>query len=332
MSSEKELKVSVCVITYNHGEWLRECLQSIVEQKTDFVFEVIVGDDCSTDNITIQILHEFSRKYPELVVPILREKNLGDYGTQNYLDVMRRAKGKYIANVDGDDRTLPGKLQKQADFLDENPECAIVAHNLRIFQSYTGETITEKFYGKDIPSITDINFLLLHRCFFGHCSKMFRSNALITTHTDFPTLDFFFHIEHALSGNIGYINETLGEYRKFRNTSNFVTSNDYHIRIKAYHKAYERAIELGCDKNIVLQGKNGFNFEIALSYLLCDQYNLFREYIYIDKKSWNYTSNIHKILHILRGQPVFLHKTLSLLRIIKKGIVSKYYNATSVRA
>jgi|GEM_PF-6873929 glycosyltransferase involved in cell wall biosynthesis len=70
-------KVSVTVVTYNHGNWPAQCLESIVTQKTDFPFEVIVGDDASTDGRTVEVLREYASKYPEVIVPIFREKMLG---------------------------------------------------------------------------------------------------------------------------------------------------------------------------------------------------------------------------------------------------------------
>lgn len=73
---EKVPKLSVCVITYNQKEYIRQCLQSIVDQETDFDFEVIVGDDCSTDG-TRAIVQEFARRYPKVVKPIFSEEYWG---------------------------------------------------------------------------------------------------------------------------------------------------------------------------------------------------------------------------------------------------------------
>ena len=74
--TEKKTKVSVCVVTYNQEKYIRKCLQSIIDQKADFDFEIIIADDCSTDN-TPTIIQEFYAKYPEIVKPIFREKNIG---------------------------------------------------------------------------------------------------------------------------------------------------------------------------------------------------------------------------------------------------------------
>lgn len=127
-------KVSVCVITYNQARYLETCLQSILDQQTDFAFEIIVGDDCSTDG-TQDILRDFAARYPDVIKPIFQPVNTG--GGPNFADVHAAARGVYIAHVDGDDYTLPGKLKKQADYLDANPDCHIVWH--RVARQRDGE-------------------------------------------------------------------------------------------------------------------------------------------------------------------------------------------------
>src|SRR3972149_9943384 len=279
MQEDKTPKVSVCVITYNHGKWLQECLQSIVTQVTDFPFEVIVGDDCSTDGITREILREFAEKYPNLIVPLFRDVNMGGGGTQNWLDVMRRARGEYIAHIDGDDRMLPGKLQKQTDFLDQHPECSMGVHDIRIFDGETGSTIYDNFTNLNTPEITDINYLVLNRCFFGHSSKMFRRSAIITQYRDKPTVDFFLHVEHASKGNIGYINEVLGENRKSLGTASDPGSLFHQNVISGYDDAFERAIELGVNPAVVAKGRLIFNLAVAYRALLSKDYGGIKKFM-----------------------------------------------------
>ncbi|SDI03356.1 Glycosyl transferase family 2 [Pseudobutyrivibrio sp. 49] len=113
-------KVSIVVATYNQEKYIRKTLESIIAQKANFEFEAIVGDDCSTDG-NAEIIKEFAEKYPDIIVPVLREKNLGMHG--NTLDLMMRAQGEYIAFIEGDDYWIDeNKLQKQVDFLDSHPD------------------------------------------------------------------------------------------------------------------------------------------------------------------------------------------------------------------
>lgn len=120
---EKTPKVSVCVVTYNQEKYIRQCLQSIVDQETNFDFEIVVGDDCSTDG-TLGIVLEFADKYPDKFRLFLHDKNIG--ALQNFRFVHEQAIGTYIAHIDGDDYALPGKLQAQADLLDEDKTCNLV--------------------------------------------------------------------------------------------------------------------------------------------------------------------------------------------------------------
>jgi glycosyltransferase involved in cell wall biosynthesis len=122
-------KVSVIVLTFNHGPWLAECLDSIVSQRTDFPFEIIVGDDASTDGITTNILRDYAQRYPDLIIPVIRDKNIG--GCANLIDVQSKTRGEYIASCDGDDMMLPGKLQKQTDYLDSRQDCSMVGHQTK---------------------------------------------------------------------------------------------------------------------------------------------------------------------------------------------------------
>lgn len=122
----KNPKVSVCVITYNHEKYISQCLQSIIEQETDFDFEIIVGDDCSIDK-TKEIIVEIQEKHPEIVKPLFHVRNVG--GIQNLVSVCNQAKGDYIAHCDGDDYWLKDKLQIQIDYLENNSDVAAVFTN-----------------------------------------------------------------------------------------------------------------------------------------------------------------------------------------------------------
>ncbi|HVG14699.1 MAG TPA: glycosyltransferase [Chitinophagaceae bacterium] len=121
--------VSVMTLTYNHGKYIRQCLEGILMQQTNFRFEIIVGDDCSTDN-TQSIIREFEEKYPDIVKPIYHQKNVG--ALRNAFEYCYpRLTGKYIALCEGDDYwTDPFKLQKQVDFLEQHTECVISFHRV----------------------------------------------------------------------------------------------------------------------------------------------------------------------------------------------------------
>ncbi len=126
-----EITVSVVFITYNHEKYVKKALLSVLEQKTDFLFEVVVGEDCSTDN-TRAILTEIKEQYPDKVRLLFREKNLGR-PTLNVYQTMMECKGDYIAYLEGDDYWEDSdKLQKQVDFLRAHPEYIAVTHSCRM--------------------------------------------------------------------------------------------------------------------------------------------------------------------------------------------------------
>ena len=119
-------KVSVVVLSYNHEKYIRQALDSILAQKTDFAFEVLVGDDCSQDGTRL-ILEEYAERYPDIMRPFLREKNLGP--TRNLYETLKEARGEYLASCEGDDFwTDENKLQRQSDFLDAHPEFVGCVH------------------------------------------------------------------------------------------------------------------------------------------------------------------------------------------------------------
>lgn len=116
--------VSVVVTTYNHERYIEECLRSILAQKTTFSFEVLVGEDCSTD-ATPEVLGRLRPELPKNFHLFLREHNLGP--VRNGEDLYARARGKYLASIEGDDFWLyEFKLQRQVEYLEAHPECSAV--------------------------------------------------------------------------------------------------------------------------------------------------------------------------------------------------------------
>jgi glycosyltransferase involved in cell wall biosynthesis len=190
-------KVTVCVMTYNQVRYIRQCLQSILDQKTNFEFDIIVGDDCSTDGTT-DIVREFSIRYPGKLKVILHKKNVGP--TQNGFSVHNIATGTYIAHVDGDDYCLPGKLQAQADLLDQDPSCNIVWHKMLV--EISGVT-----YEGSLHLISNIEELRLDRgaliqymSIAGNSSKMYRKEVRDFDLPDFDVLDYFINVEQVRNG------------------------------------------------------------------------------------------------------------------------------------
>ncbi len=116
---ERRTDVSVIILVYNHEMYLEQALDSVLMQKTDCNLEVLVGEDASPDG-SADILRRYEDAYPGFFTVFYRSENMG--GTKNAYDLLSRAKGRYIAFLEGDDFwTDEWKIQKQADFLEHYP-------------------------------------------------------------------------------------------------------------------------------------------------------------------------------------------------------------------
>ena len=200
-------KVSVSVVTFNHAAFLDEMFASVLSQKVDFPYEIVVSDDASTDQ-TATIIDRYAKQYPQIVVPIYHKTRRGP--CKNIQSVVHRCQGQYIAHLDGDDCMLPGKMQKQADILDRHPELVMVVHDLDVIDE-SHQSIGRL---KTLRRISTIRDLVRHGTYFGNSSKMYRRSATPPPELLEETRDWFFHIYNALYGDIGFIPEVLGIYRK----------------------------------------------------------------------------------------------------------------------
>ena len=134
-----DVLLSVCVITYNQEKTISKTLDSILEQEHDYTYEIIVGEDCSTDN-TRQIIEDYSLKYPEIVKPIFNLNNLGLIG--NYFNTIEHCLGKYIMECAGDDWWLPGKVKKQIEFMEHHNDVGMCYGQVNIWRE--SDSVFEK--------------------------------------------------------------------------------------------------------------------------------------------------------------------------------------------
>ena len=209
------------VLTYNHEKFIRKTLDSILSQQVNFKFEVLVGDDASPD-ATAEIIKEYYAKYPDIIVPMLHEKNLGGFGKNNTLAALAIAQGKYIAPMDGDDYwTSDQKLQKMVDFLDQSQDFVACFHNAEII--FDDDSHPNQFVNsadqKEIITVED--FIGEEEIWFIATSAILFRNGVITHYPQ------WFHESksgdiprYILLGKSGmkfkYMNEVMSVYRKNR--------------------------------------------------------------------------------------------------------------------
>ena len=161
---KENIMVSICCITYNHKNYIKEAIESFLMQKTNFKFEIIIQDDCSTDGTDV-ILNEYEN-IENICIIRNNENQCSKIGLSNtLLNAIKRCKGKYIALCEGDDFWIDeNKLQKQVDYMECNLECSFCFHNAKKLNMLTNElmewkNINKKFEKKD--NIYDSGELLL---------------------------------------------------------------------------------------------------------------------------------------------------------------------------
>ena len=140
MNKKKDIMVTVCVVTYNQEKWIRQTLDSILAQQTEYSYEVIIGEDHGTDG-TRAICQEYADKYDNVTLLPLIE-NLGV--TANWVRCVLAGKGKYIMTCAGDDWWHnPYKLQMQVDFMENHPDCVLCHTDIDEYNDITGHLIKD---------------------------------------------------------------------------------------------------------------------------------------------------------------------------------------------
>ena len=166
--------VSICCITYNHEPYIKEAIDSFLEQETNFSFEIIIRDDFSTDK-TAEIIRDYVGRYPLLIKPIYEKENQYSKGIKPDPVVFKKAVGKYIAFCEGDDFwTDPLKLQKQVDFLEKNKDYIVSGHDAFIVDEngkHLKDSKLPAMYKKDFES----EDLILGKSFILTMSMVFRN-------------------------------------------------------------------------------------------------------------------------------------------------------------
>ncbi len=129
-----EIKVSVMMVTYNHEKYIEKAILSVLNQNVDFRYELLIGEDCSTDH-TRDIVEKYQKMYPEIIKLIKHNKNIG--ALKNEADLRKRCQGQYIAVLEGDDYwTYTEKLKCQAEFLDTHLQYIGTTHNVKILDQH----------------------------------------------------------------------------------------------------------------------------------------------------------------------------------------------------
>lgn len=202
-------KVSVVTITYNHEQYVRDAIDGVLAQRTDFPVELIVADDASTDN-TAAIVTEYADRHPDRIVPVLRTQNIGI--APNIVDALCRARGEYVALCEGDDYwTDPAKLARQVAMLDTDPGMAMCFHRARVV--HEDGSADSQLPGPGIVGPWSFDVLLVTNTLPTQ-SVMYRRKDYAGLPRDIFPVDWYLHLYHARNGSVGFIDEVMSVYRR----------------------------------------------------------------------------------------------------------------------
>ena len=232
---------------FNHKDYIRESIDSILMQKTNFKVEIIIHDDSSTDG-TKEIITEYQQKYPHLFNNILQVENQWSQGKSVMDPLFEKAKGKYIALTHGDDYwTDPLKLQNQVDFLENNKDFSICFTDYKVY-----DESNRKFYYPDLKnkyknkSVFSRNDIILSN-FIPTATVMFKTRKEVFSKLD-PSLypgDWFLHVLNSEYGKIKFLPLESTVYRKHDggvcSASNPIDNNMKYLKaIKIFRKVYSK--------------------------------------------------------------------------------------------
>ncbi|TVP44530.1 MAG: glycosyltransferase [Gemmatimonadales bacterium] len=208
------MKLSVSITTYNHEAYIAQALDGVLAQEADFDFEIVVGDDCSTDG-TRAILRAYAARYPDRILLVLPDQNQGEGGKRVFASTLEHCRGRYIAFMDGDDYwTCPTKLATQVKLMEANPDVAMCFHNVLIVSELDeGVAVPYNHWNEDREIGLES---VLHGCVVASCSPVFRRDVLIPLPAWYFSLlygDWPLFLLAAQRGRVEYLARTMGVYR-----------------------------------------------------------------------------------------------------------------------
>jgi len=204
------------MITYNHEKYIRDAMEGVLMQKTNFDFELVVANDCSpdnTDNIITQILNNHPKV--DRIKYFRHKKNMGPM--PNFIFALNQCTGKYIVLCEGDDYwTDPYKLQKQVEFLEANEDYTVCFHLVENFYQ-NNEKPSCIFPPQKLQKREYSIYDLVKENFINTCSVMYRwqfyDKSLPGWFSEHLIGDYPLHFLHATRGKIGMIPEVMARYR-----------------------------------------------------------------------------------------------------------------------
>lgn len=217
--------VNVVIITYNQENFVKDTIESVINQTYGNISKIIIADDGSIDE-TPNIIKRYASNNP-LIEPILAKKNKGIAYNMNR--ALKRVDGDYLSIMGGDDVMLPQKIEKQVKYLNKNNDLVVCAHEMDVFDSFTEKSLgkfSEIIGYKKIKGNVGVESLFDPALCHSGSSVMYRTEKIPENGFDARLKywnDFLFDLEVLMKGNLGFIDEVLGKYRLHDNN---VTSSE----------------------------------------------------------------------------------------------------------
>ena len=206
--------VSVCVFSYNYEKYIAQCLESVLEQRCNFRFEIIVADDLSKDD-TRRIISIYHDRNPEIIRVLFNEENIG--GTKNWIKAINACRGKYIALIDGDDYFIDHfKLQKQFDCLENNPSSNLCFHAVK--EIYEDAPKLNRIARCNKSGLTVADFI--EGSWFIRTSSTFFRNGILPASPpswvyNYPyRYDSIIHVLLTLNGQCNFLDDIMSVWRR----------------------------------------------------------------------------------------------------------------------
>ncbi|MGA2531665.1 MAG: glycosyltransferase [Candidatus Aminicenantales bacterium] len=231
------------MITYNHENYIRSAIEGVLMQKTAFKIELVIGEDCSTDD-TRNICKEHEQKNPAVVKLLQSKVNLGMM--LNTLRTLDACRGKYIAICEGDDYwTDSSKLQMQVDLLEANPDYGLVFTDASHYYEQNDTLIPayDKTFRRKIPTGDVLPILLQGNNPYRTCTSMFRRSLIreyagILTKHRFKMGDWVLWLFIAGQAKIGYLDHPTAVYRiREKSASHFDDLKKFVLFLKSSYQA-----------------------------------------------------------------------------------------------
>lgn len=310
--------VSVCIITYNQEEYIEKCLQGAVNQNFKGNFEIVIGEDHSTDR-TRDICKQFSRNYPDRIKLLERSENLGVM--KNFISTLSCCQGKYIAICEGDDYwTDNSKLQKQFDIMEENINIDLSFHQCDILEN---TTVTPKIKSKIFPKYKHQDIIKLEDVLKGGgglipmASIFFRSSILeqyLSQVGKYSGGHYLLQVMGSLNGAI-FLKYNMAVYRV--NSSTSVIKN-----VKNNSAYYEIWIKNHIEKLEDFKEIAGMKYgDLIDSLIIKEKMNAFRSFKISKDYRIELYEELYKSNHLSQGDRIkfyLIYKNESLKKLVEK--------------